>query len=536
MRESALPDKNPASTHRSPFCSKSILTQNLSVTLPALSTLNEKDCKPFWNPQCSKIQPLLWLPQKTDSQDQDSSSSSGSLNYQVAESSSWMTRIVPRKPSTPKNLSVSLPRSAIATTENVPPKGVRIIASKKIRFYPENESAYQDALVLYRRSYNLAVERFRNNQYKDAHGQFINMRPSIKAQVEEEQRNSGRAYNSIISDNGTLAAARTFKAVCARNKKHKEVRDEKKGAQEGFAEIRFKSRKGSKHSFSIDRLPKNQHPCINALGKIHLTESIPDEAIGKSCTITYDKGRWFMQVQQHIELNTDIQGTVKCVGVDPGVRTFATCFSDQDVLIAGESIAREKLFPLMKQVDRLLGQKQEILNRQKGMTFSQMPQWARDRIVHFDHEINRLKCKKDDIILDLHNRLAFELVSSYDVIFLPVFATKGMITRKNSSVRTIRRNTCRQMLDLNHYGFKLRLKWYGKKYGKHVVDCNEAYTSKTRSWDGSIDDRLGAAKVIKGNGFTVDRDINGARNIFIKNLTRQLEPEIITTNVAFVAV
>ena len=124
-------------------------------------------------------------------------------------------------------------------------------------------------------------------------------------------------------------------------------------------------------------------------------------------------------------------------------------------MIAGESIAKEKLFPLMKQVDRLLGQKQKILNRQKGMTFSQMPQWARDRIVHFDHEINRLKCKKDDIILDLHNRLAFELVSRYDVIFLPVFATKGMITRKNSSVRTIRRNTCRQMLDLNHYAMAL---------------------------------------------------------------------------------
>ena len=45
----------------------------------------------------------------------------------------------------------------------------------------------------------------------------------------------------------------------------------------------------------------------------------------------------------------------------------------------------------------------------------------------------------------------------------------------------------------------MRLKWHGKKYGKHVVDCNEAYTSKNRSWDGSIDDRFGASKVIKGN-------------------------------------
>ena len=136
---------------------KSIMTQNLSATLPVLSTLNEKDCKPFWNPQCSEIQPSLWLPQKTDSQDQDSSSSSGSLNCQVAESRSWMTRIVPHKPSTPKSLSVSLPRSAIATTEKVSLKGARIITSKKFRFYPENESACKDALALYWRSYNLAV-------------------------------------------------------------------------------------------------------------------------------------------------------------------------------------------------------------------------------------------------------------------------------------------------------------------------------------------------------------------------------------------
>ena len=143
--------------------------------------------------------------------------------------------------------------------------------------------------------------------------------------------------------------------------------------------------------------------------------------IGKSCIITYDKERCFIQVQQHNELNTDIQGAVRYVGVDPGV---LTCLTDQDALIAGESIAEEKLFPLMKQVDRLLGQKQKILNRQNGMTFSPMPRWARDRIIHFDHEINRLKCKKDDIVLDLHNRLAFELVSSYDVIFLPIFVTQ----------------------------------------------------------------------------------------------------------------
>ena len=518
MQGLAQVSKNPALIRKSVSCSKGILTQNLSVTLPVLSTLNEKDCKPFWNQQCAEIQPTLWLPQKADLQDQDSSLSSGLLNYQEDKSRFWMTRMVPAKPLIPQSLSVSLPHSAIATTGSVPLKGAKIVASKKIRFYPENESAYRDALGLYRRSYNLAVDRFRNDKYKDESGKFINMRPSIKAQVEQEQKDSGRAYNSLISDNGTLAAATTFKAICSKNKKLK-------GAKEGFSEIRFKSRKGSKHSFSIDRLPKGLNPCVNALGRIHLTEKVPREAIGKSCIITCDQGRWFIQVQQHIELNTEIQGAVRCVGIDPGVRTFATCFSEKEALIVGDNVAKEKLFPLMKQVDKLIGQKQKIINIQKGVKFVDMPQWARDRIVYFDHEINRLKCKKDDIILDLHNRLAFELVTRYDVIFLPTFETRGMVTRKSKKVRTIRRNTCRQMLDLNHYGFKVRLKWYAKKYGKHVVDCNEAYTSKTRSWDGTIDDRLGSSKIIKGDSFVVDRDVNGSRNIFIKSLTRQLEPQ-----------
>lgn len=40
---------------------------------------------------------------------------------------------------------------------------------------------------------------------------------------------------------------------------------------------------------------------------------------------------------------------------------------------------------------------------------------------------------------------------------------------------------------------------------------NEAYTSKTRSWDGSIVQSLGGAKTITNNNIRVDRDVNGAR-------------------------
>ena len=285
-----------------------------------------------------------------------------------------------------------------------------------------------------------------------------------------------------------------------------------KGSKSGFTSLKFKSRKGRKHSFSMDRMPKGLNPAIKALGKIHLTESIPQEAINKSCIITYDKGRWFIQVQQHIKINAEIQGDVKCIAIDPGVRTFATCYSDRKVIIAGYDFAKEKLLPLMKKVDRLLSKRKLIENTKKIEE-----KWYQEKIRGINRKIDRLKSKKDDLLLDLHNRLAFDLVQKYDVIFLPTFETKKMSKKQ---ARRIRRRTTREMLSLGHYEFKLRIKWYAKKYGKHVVDCNESYTSKTCSWSGEIDNKLGGKKIIKDNNFIVDRDVNGARGILLKQLTK----------------
>lgn len=381
----------------------------------------------------------------------------------------------------------------------------KIIASKKIRFYPQNSDLYHQALTLYRRAYNLAVDCYINNKYLDENGKFKNLRPQIREECKKEQEEKESIYNSIIVDNAVLQALTTFKAVINKNKKLK-------GLKSGFSSLKFKSRKGSKHSFTMDRMPKGLNPATRVLGKIYLTEFIPKEAINKKCIITYDKGRWFIQVQQHIEINAEIQGDVKCIAIDPGVRTFATCYSDREVIIAGDDFAKEKLFPLMKSVDRLLSKRKLIENTKKSEE-----KWYQEKIKGIDKKIDKLKSKKNDLLLDLHNRLAYELVQKYDVIFLPTFETQKMSKKQG---RRIRRRTTREMLSLGHYDFKLRIKWYAKKYGKHVVDCNESYTSKTRSWSGEIDDKLGGKKIIKDNKFIVDRDINGARGILLKQLSK----------------
>ena len=61
--------------------------------------------------------------------------------------------------------------------------------------------------------------------------------------------------------------------------------------------------------------------------------------------------------------------------------------------------------------------------------------------------------------------------------------------------------------------------WKAWQRGALVIEVNEAYTSKTRSWDGSVKENLGGGAVIRdGTGFGMDRDVNGARGIFLRAL------------------
>ncbi len=67
------------------------------------------------------------------------------------------------------------------------------------------------------------------------------------------------------------------------------------------------------------------------------------------------------------------------------------------------------------------------------------------------------------------------------------------------------------------------LKHKALEYGVRVIDVCEAYTSKTVSWTGEIITNLGGSKVIKSSkGHRMDRDLNGARGIFIKSVSRAL--------------
>ena len=221
---------------------------------------------------------------------------------------------------------------------------------------------------------------------------------------------------------------------------------------------------------------------------------IPDDAVT-------EHGVYWLTVPYPAQCDIETPSGDGVVALDPGVRTFLTYFSETDCGKLGHH-AFGRIQRLCHWLDDLISRTAKEPNRRKRRQMRAAQARIRQRITN--------------LVDELHWQLARWLTSNYRIILLPTFETHDMTQRAG---RRIRSKTARMMLSLRHFEFKQRLKWKAWQRGALVLDVNEAYTSKTRSWDGTVNTKLGSAKVIRDeNGFGMDRDINGARGIFLRAL------------------
>jgi len=95
---------------------------------------------------------------------------------------------------------------------------------------------------------------------------------------------------------------------------------------------------------------------------------------------------------------------------------------------------------------------------------------------------------------------------------LPSFESQKIVA--TNTIKSVRRN----ILSLMHYDFKQKLKQKVKETKNFIIlDVNEAYTTKTCSKCGSITN-IGFSRIFKCHNcsLTTDRDVNAARNIYLK--------------------
>ena len=178
----------------------------------------------------------------------------------------------------------------------------------------------------------------------------------------------------------------------------------------------------------------------------------------------------------------------KCCGIDPGIRTFMTCFENNKC---------HEYIPRIKQLDNI-NNKMDTLKRFKRIK---------------KKSYYKLEKRKSNMVKELHCKVVNNILMNNDIIFYGDINSHNIV--KGNKNHILNRN----FNDLKFFKFKERLLFKSKEKSKLVICVKEHYTSKTCSYCGSLYN-VGNSKVYNCTQCknTMDRDINASKNILLKGL------------------
>jgi IS605 OrfB family transposase len=167
---------------------------------------------------------------------------------------------------------------------------------------------------------------------------------------------------------------------------------------------------------------------------------------------------------------------------------------------------------LQSQVDQSLGK-----NRGEPGYFTRKQRANRRRL------IRRLWNRIVRVVDDIHRKLISMLINKFAIILIPKFNVSRMVRRGGH--RVIGKKSSANLLRWAHYKFRMRLIAAAKYTACSVVEVNEAYTSKTCTGCGELNNTLGGQRVFHCDscGISLPRYANGSRNILIRFLLRFIE-------------
>ena len=470
-RERLLSDK-------STLCETSTPKPKSLEILAAGSTSKEKGLTPYWTGFCKVINSKLLLPIGIDSPDSVSTLYDTSLSKTVANSWFLTKQNTVRKKNSRRIFSRSCMTSVVGCTDSV----ATVTKSKKIRVYPTT-----DQRVILRQWFGTA--RFTYNKTidilntTDTKANWKAIKTGILHDLPDWAKETPSQIKSVAVRDACIAV---------RTAKQKAKKTGKKQS------VSFKSKRQPSDSLFIPKSaikPKGVYHTI--LGALHLSEGLPDNI--KDSRMVKEGDKYYLCVSYTVATSKR-KPNGRVVALDPGVRTFLTYFHERGFGWLGHH-AINRIQRLCFHLDNLLSRASKA-NRQSKRNMRKATNRIRKRIRH--------------LVDELHKKIARWLVDTFDIILLPTFETSQMTCKAG---RKLHKKSARQMLTLSHYRFKQFLKHKAKEAGCIVVDVCEAYTSKTVSWTGEIVKKLGGAKVIKDNmALKMDRDLNGARGIFLRAL------------------
>ncbi len=362
------------------------------------------------------------------------------------------------------------------------------IVSRRIRVYPNQEqrAVLRNWFGTSRYTYNQVVSYLKQ---PNTISSWAKLKTSVIHELPEWSENAPYQVRSIA-----------IKDACKAVSKAK--LDYKKTGK--FCEVKFRSKKDLEQSIYIPKSAVTDKGVYHTLlGNLFSSEKI--STINDS-RLVYDHGRWYLCVTKNVTIR-QVDNQDRIVAIDPGIRTFATFYAND---CCGKIGFRDfgRIQRLCEHLDKLISK----------ISIAKNSKINNAKIRNMKKAANRMRLKISDLIAELHHKTALFFVLNFDVIIIPKFETQNMANKDKIGGRKLKSKSVRSMLTFSHYKFHKFLEHKAAQYDKVVEYQCEAYTSKTCSWNGKIKENLGGRKYIKDGSIIMDRDLNGARGIYLRAL------------------
>ena len=222
-------------------------------------------------------------------------------------------------------------------------------------------------------------------------------------------------------------------------------------------------------------------------------------------------GKWILNIpceSKYIRVTekTDHQKN-PVVSSDPGVRAFQTMYDPFE----------QKAWQMGTQEDLLELRKLKTRAQHFDSLAAVAKKKGQAKAAH-DYERAAAKTwrKLKDVRHNKHRLIASDMVRNYQSVVVGKLSSSSCVYTKNG--RKLSRQTNSDMHTWSPYTFQQRLHNRANGTTTFVMDQDEAYTSKTCGRCGKINKKLGSSKTFECQcGTVIDRDVNGARNILVKN-------------------
>jgi putative transposase len=301
------------------------------------------------------------------------------------------------------------------------------------------------------------------------------------------------------------------------------ITNRKRNNNKGF-KMGFKSRRTMQTQiFHIDKRTINADLEIFKklkLGKLRVRKRMKKwfknniKSIEDNCKILKHKdGSYYLILSYTHKILKNKKAQFETVALDPGTRSFQTFYSPDGIVgELGKDLVKSTIKPLNDKINKLNAVISTIKKKLKKYKYKRRRKLKQTiRNIRKRQSLTRTKLK--NVINDFHWKCADFLCKNFNTIILPNFGTSKMTEKDNRINKTVGKD----LLYLRHYAFKMKLKHKCKMRNRLLLIVNENCTTITCGKCGK-QTNIGSNKIFKCKhcNYTVDRDINAARNILIR--------------------